>query len=137
MTKQAKRCDEIREMVRERRPDAGEREDLILAFGMVLEEFRELNPNMPVAQIQAFLMVALDIGLGMTEISEAIDIKNSTASRYLLEMGPRRIDGDGSFGLVDRGVDPQNTRKARYTLSRKGKRLIEAVVDHLKTQGRQ
>lgn len=108
-----------------------QRTNAIIALGRTLDEFRKLNPNMPVAQIQAFLMVALDMGLGMTEISDKTGIKNSTTSRYLLEMGPSRLEGDGAFGLVERGVDPQNTRKARYTLTRKGEKLLRAVVDIL------
>lgn len=105
-----------------------ERTQAIIALGRILDEFRNLNPNMPVAQIQAFLMVALDCGLGMSEISDKTGIKNSTTSRYLIELGASRLAGDGALGLVDRGVDPTNTRKASYTLTRKGKRVVEAVL---------
>lgn len=103
----------------------------IIALGRVLDEFRFLNPNMPVAQIQAFLMVALDTGPSMSDISTATGTKNSTTSRHLLELGPSRLDDDGAFGLVERRVDPQDERRARYLLTRKGKRLVAAVVSIL------
>jgi DNA-binding MarR family transcriptional regulator len=125
----------VEELVAERRPDAGERENILLNLGKVLDEFRSVSPNMPVSQIMAFLMVALDVGLGMSEVSDVIRVKNSTASRYLLELGPERLPGDGALGLIERGVDPQNTRKARYSLSRKGKRLIDDVVAELTNKG--
>lgn len=108
-----------------------ERTQAIIALGRILDEFRKINANMPVAQIQALLMVALDAGLGMSEISEHTGIKNSTTSRYLIELGARRLDGDGALGLVERGVDPMNTRKARYTLTAKGRRLVDAVLSIL------
>lgn len=105
-----------------------ERTQAIIALGRILDEFRKINPNMPVAQIQALLMVALDAGLGMSEISTITGIKNSTTSRYLIELGAPRLADDGALGLIDRGVDPTNTRKARYSLTRKGKRVVEAVL---------
>jgi DNA-binding MarR family transcriptional regulator len=105
-----------------------ERTQAIIALGRILDEFRKINPLMPVAQVQAFLMVALDTGQSMSEISDVLGIKNPTGSRYLMEMGPPRVDNDGAFGLVERGVDPQNTRRARYTLSKKGEKLVKAIV---------
>lgn len=105
-----------------------DRTSAIIAIGRILDEFRRLNPNMPVAQIQAFLLVALDDGHGMTEIAGKVDVKPSTASRYLLDMGIPRADDDGAYGLIERGIDPQNTRKARYTLTKKGQRLVQAIT---------
>lgn len=103
----------------------------IIMLGAVLDEFRKRNLNMPVAQIQAFLMVALDAGLGMTEIADATATKDSTTSRYLLEMGSCRIPNDGNMGLVERTVAPMDTRRARYKLTRKGKQLAQAIIDAL------
>jgi DNA-binding MarR family transcriptional regulator len=121
----------VEELVREQHHDVGEREATIIALCKVLDDFRSVNQTMPVSQILAFLLVSLDCNLGMSEISEALNIKNSTASRYLLELGPKRLEGDGSLSLIARGVDPQNTRKARYTLTSRGRRLIEDVLTHL------
>lgn len=111
-----------------------ERTQAIIALGRILDEFRRLNPNMPVAQIQAFLMVALDRGLGMTDISDNTGTKNSTASRYLLELGSSRLDGDGAFGLIERRVDPSDERRAPYRLTRKGKRVVEAINTILRAE---
>lgn len=103
----------------------------ILAIGRALDEFRLLSPTMPVAQIQAFLLVAIDERIGMTDVAELTGVKPSTASRYLLDLGVARTALDNAYDLLDRGVDPMNTRKARYTLTRKGKALVSRLVDSL------
>lgn len=112
-------------------PDAAK----IITFGRILDEFRKLDLNMPVAQIQAFLMVALDTGMGMSEISEAASVKTSTASRYLLEMGPPRIKGDGNMALIERSVDNIDTRRARYKLTPRGRKLVTAICKVLAEEG--
>jgi DNA-binding MarR family transcriptional regulator len=101
-----------------------DRSAAIIAVGRILDEFRRLNPNMPVAQIQAFLLVALDEGDGMTEIADKVDVKPSTASRYLIDLGSSAQD---TYGLINRGFDSTNVRKARYHLTDKGKRLVKAI----------
>lgn len=107
----------------------------IIALGRVLDEFRKRGLNMPVAQIQAFLIVCLDQGLGMSEIASATDTKDSTTSRYLLEMGPHRVPGDSNMQLVERSVDPMDTRRARYKLTKRGKALCDAICAALSTEG--
>lgn len=107
----------------------------IIALGRVLDEFRKRDLNMPVAQIQAFLMVALDAGLGMTEIANTTGTKESTTSRYLLEMGPPRLQGDSNLALVERSTDPMDTRRARYKLTRKGRQLADAICKALEETG--
>jgi DNA-binding MarR family transcriptional regulator len=107
----------------------------IIAFGRILDEFRKLNLNMPITQIQAFLMVALDTGMGMTEISEVAGIKPSTASRYLLEMGPPRQSGDDNMELVQRSADPDDIRKVVWVLTPKGRKLVKAICKILEAQG--
>jgi DNA-binding MarR family transcriptional regulator len=101
----------------------------IVALGRVLDEFRKLNPSMPVSQIQALLLVALDLPMGMGDYAERTGVKPSTASRYLLDLGPPRHPDDSAFGLIDRGVDPQEPRRARYTLSKRGKQLVKQILN--------
>lgn len=109
----------------------GGRTRSLVAISKALEEFRLLSPTMPVAQIQAFILVAIDERLGMSDVADMTGVKPSTASRYLLDLGIARTALDNSFGLLDRGIDPVNTRKARYTLTRRGKALINRLVDAL------
>lgn len=105
-----------------------QRKRFLILGGKILDEFRKLNPTMPVAQIQAFLLVALDSGRGMTELSEELSVKPSTASRYLLDLGERRLPDEKTYGLVERGVDKFDPRKANYRLTRKGKKLVDDIL---------
>jgi DNA-binding MarR family transcriptional regulator len=107
----------------------------IIVFGRILDEFRKLDLNMPVSQIQAFLMVALDTGMAMSDISECAGIKLSTTSRYLLEMGPPRQSGDANMELVKRSVDPDDNRKVVWVLTPKGRKLVKAICKILEVQG--
>ena len=104
-----------------------ERAARIIAVGKVLDEFRKLDPKMPIAQVQAFLLIALDSNMGMQDFAEMAGVRDSTASRYLLDLGAKRVDGDDALDLIIRGVDPTNPRRARYSLSRKGKALVAKI----------
>lgn len=106
-------------------------QEKLIALGEALDEFRKLNPMMPVAQIQAFILAALDSDMSMLDMADRIGVKKSTASRYLLDLGPPRSDDDPAYGLIERGVDPIEPRKARYTLSKRGKVLMRRIVQIL------
>lgn len=104
-----------------------------MAFGKALDEFRRLNPSMPVTQIQAFLMVVVDENdMSMSEFAKRSNLKISTTSRYLLDLGTPRHSEDTAYDLIVRGVDPTEPRRARYSLSRKGKALANRLSDILK-----
>lgn len=103
----------------------------IIALGKALDEFRKINPLMPVAEIQAFLMVALEHGHGMTEISDRIGMRQTTTSRWLIEMGDNRLEGDGALGLIQRTPVPTNLRRNNYSLTAKGKRMVVKILNAL------
>lgn len=103
-----------------------------MAFGKALDEFRRLNPSMPVSQVQAFLMVVVDEGdMSMTEFANRTGLKVSTTSRYLLDLGTPRHEEDTAYDLIVRGVDPLEPRRASYSLSRKGKALANRIASIL------
>ena len=104
------------------------RKATIDALCLALEEFRRLSPTMPVAQVQAFLLVALDETVSMTDVAELTGVRPSTASRYLLDLGVRRTQLDNAFGLLERGVDPMNTRRARYSLTKRGTLFVNRLI---------
>lgn len=111
--------------------DESKRRQVILAFGKALDEFRRINPTMPVAQIQAFLIAVVAEELSMSEIAERTGTKVSTTSRYLIDLGMPRTDEDTAYGLLERGMGVRDPRAASYQLSRKGKALVNRLVSTL------
>lgn len=115
--------------------DAGDdkRTRVLVAFGKCLDEFRKLNPTMPVAQIQAFLLAIIQEELSMSEIAQKTGTKVSTTSRYLIDLGLPRTDSDTAYGLLERSIDPMEPRRARYLMTRKSKAMVNRLVDTLMT----
>lgn len=111
--------------------DADKRRQVLAAFGKALDEFRRLNPTMPVAQIQTFLLAAIADELTMSEIAEKTGTKVSTTSRYLIDLGIPRTSEDTAYGLLERGMGVRDPRAASYQMSRKGKALVNRLVSTL------
>lgn len=93
-----------------------------------ITKMRQLSPTMPVAQLQMFLLVALNEGASLTELSEKADMRKSTASRYLLDLSDKTRTGGEGYDLVTREADPEELRKNMYALTAKGLRLLKAMV---------
>ena len=94
-----------------------------------MTRFRELSPTMPVSEVQMFLMVALNEGASLTELCELLDMKKSTASRYLLNLSDKTRTGDSGYGLISRESDPNELRRNMYGLTAKGRRMVQRLVD--------
>ena len=88
-----------------------------------------IDPLVPTQLVQAFLTVAMEEGMTLTEISERLGTNLSTASRQLLDLGERNRKMEPGYMLVNRIVDPNNLRVNRYTLTPKGKLLVNQLVD--------
>lgn len=88
-----------------------------------------IDPLVPTQMVQAFLTVAANEGCTLTEISEKLGTNLSTASRQLLDLSDRNRKMEEGYKLVERNTDPANLRVNRYTLTRKGKLLIDELVD--------
>jgi DNA-binding MarR family transcriptional regulator len=88
-----------------------------------------IDPLVPTQLVQAFLTVALEEGMTLTDIAEKLGTNLSTASRQLLDLGERNRKMEPGYMLVNRVVDPNNLRVNRYTLTPKGKLLVDELVD--------
>lgn len=98
------------------------------AFYNAISQMRELSATMPVAELQMFLLVALNEGASLTELCELADMKKSTGSRYLLDLSDKTRAGTPGYGLVTREVDPAELRKNMYALTAKGRSLIKSMT---------
>lgn len=92
-----------------------------------LAKLREISPHMPISEAQMFIAVALNEGASLTELSEALDLKKSSASRYLLNLSDRTRAGENGYGVVSRETDPQELRKNMYALTAKGRSILNSM----------
>ena len=97
---------------------------LVRVFGLL----REISPTMPVQIAQSFVVVAMNEGKSVGELATIAGAKQSTMSRHLLDLGDRNRQGQEGFGLVTRGIDPTELRRTQYTLSPKGKVLLDTLT---------
>ena len=104
----------------------------IRAVYVAMGKFRELNTSMPVGAVMTFLAVALNEGSSLTELSTFMDMKKSTAGRYLLDLSTKTRSGDDGYGLVIREQDPAELRRNMYTLSPKGRVLLRDMIGAVK-----
>lgn len=88
-----------------------------------------IDPLVPTQMVQAFLTVAANEGCTLTEIADRLETNLSTASRQLLDLGDRNRKMQEGYKLIDRETDPMNLRVNRYTLTRKGRMLIDQLVE--------
>jgi hypothetical protein len=101
----------------------------------ITRAFRELSPTIPVAYMEAFLVVCLKPGLGATDYMKDMGTIQPVMSRMLLHLGnkERRKELDESgFQLIDSVPDRADLRRHRSYLTVKGKRLLNRVVGYTK-----
>lgn len=101
----------------------------IQALYRALLQMRDLSATMPVAELQMFLLVAVNEGASLTELCEIAGMRKSTASRYLLDLSDKTRTGAAGYGLVTREPDPADFRRNMYALTPKGRNLIKAMID--------
>jgi DNA-binding MarR family transcriptional regulator len=89
-----------------------------------LEEFRILDPEVKVSQVQTVLLVALYEGLSLGELAAKVGIQQSTASRRLIDLSNTARAGNKGLGLVIREPHPEEMRRNQYTLSERGRELL-------------
>lgn len=98
------------------------------AISDALSHFRELSPTMPVGEISIFLTAALNEGSSLKELAELSDMRQSTASRYLLNLSDKTRKGDAGYQLLSRESDPDELRRNMYSLTARGRKVIAKLV---------
>ncbi len=91
-----------------------------------------ISPVVPVQIVQAFMAVALNEGLSLTEIAQSCGGNLSTASRHIIDLSDRNRKKEQGYGLVYRTEDAMEIRKNNYFLTPKGKLLASQLIDILK-----
>lgn len=97
-----------------------------------LEVFRTIRPTMPLQYVVAFLLVAMEEGLSVSEYAERAGVSLSVMSRHLLDIGERNRHMEKGFGLIEYRPHPMELRKHEVFLTPRGKALVHQITRHLK-----
>lgn len=111
---------------------------ILRAMIEITSAFRELSPTIPVAYMEAFLVVCLKPGGGSTDYMKDMGTIQPIMSRMLLTLGnkERRKPADESgYKLVETSPDPLDMRRNRTFLTAKGKTLLNRVVRQIQRLG--
>ena len=83
---------------------------------------------MAIQQAYAFLLVALEGGLGVQEYAAHAGTTQTVMSRILSALGPRSRGRQGGFGFVHQAIDTEDIRKHQTFLTAKGKTVIREIA---------
>lgn len=92
-----------------------------------LGAFQTIDSNMPIQIAVSFLTVALNEGKSLREYGELLDAAQSTMSRHLLDLGPRNRKKEPGFGLIEQRSSDDDMRRNVYTLTAKGRALVQTL----------
>lgn len=84
--------------------------------------------HMNAAEMQIFLHTAIHPGITMKQLAEQVEIAQSETSRIVTKF--QTINGEG-YGLLRAEEDPHERRRKIVTLTPKGDRLAERIVELL------
>lgn len=96
-----------------------------------LEPFKTIRGTMPLQYVTAFLLVAEQEGLGVSDYATRAGVSISVMSRHLLDIGERNRNMEEGFGLVTYRANPMELRKHEYMLTDKGHALLHQITRHM------
>ncbi|HYD98556.1 MAG TPA: MarR family winged helix-turn-helix transcriptional regulator [Alphaproteobacteria bacterium] len=90
----------------------------------VLEEFRKLDPDMPIQYALSFLTLAQGENLSIRELAERLGIAQSSASRNVAALSEWHSFAKPGHHLVVAREDPRERRRKIVSLTAKGEHLL-------------
>jgi DNA-binding MarR family transcriptional regulator len=101
--------------------------DEITLVVRVLEEFRRLDPDLPIQYALSFLTIAQHEGMSMGELAQHLGIAQSSASRNIAALSKWHSFGKAGHDLVEAHEDPRERRRKLVQLTPKGQRLVKIL----------
>jgi DNA-binding MarR family transcriptional regulator len=119
----------------------------IRTLGLVLQEFRIIEPDLPASYAAIIVYVArFEAERGESpsvgDISNGLGMARPAVSRATLALSSRRLGGNNAredrpegarkaLGILERAPDDIDLRMMRCTLTAKGRALLVRLIDHL------
>lgn len=94
----------------------------------VVTQFRDLDSEMPVQQMQVLCWVALNEGKTQRDLRTSLDMPSSTSSRNIAALSKVHRLGKEGLGLIDFVDDPEDRRAKRLWLTPKGRAFINKLL---------
>lgn len=101
----------------------------------IFEEFKRLDPEMPLQQMITLLQVAAYEGISLSELSEKVGNATSSTSRNVGILGEYGRGKSSGLNVVKAVTDPTDRRKQLVYLTAKGEEFIDRLL-HLVDSGR-
>jgi len=111
-------------------PGASSRDEIAILM-RILEEFRKLDPDLPIQYALSFLTLASNEGLSLGELATRLGIAQSSASRNVAALSEWHSFGKPGLDLVEAKEDPRERRRKLVTLTPKGHALVATLREIL------
>jgi DNA-binding MarR family transcriptional regulator len=95
---------------------------------LFMDALRAIRRTMPMQHAYAFLLVALEEGLGVQEYAERAGVTQAVMTRILFALSSRGRRREPGYGLVQQAVDLRDSRRHQTFLTVKGKALTHEIV---------
>lgn len=89
-----------------------------------LKPFKALRASMPLQYVMAFLQVALEEGLTVTEYAKRANTSQSLMTRHLADVGETNRYHEQGFGLVEQFDNVMDRRERLIRLTAKGRHVV-------------
>jgi len=93
----------------------------------LMEEFRQLEPDLPAQVIHAFLVIAAHPGCTYAELKDRAGMSKTSVGRAVQYLGTTHRLGKKGLALVHVKSSPTDARTKHCYLTAKGERLVERI----------
>lgn len=95
---------------------------------MILDEFRKVNPEMPLQQALTILTIAMEPGLTVSDVAKKAGLTLASVSRHLEALGPHNPSKGVGLGLVAYDYSPTDRRAKVVSLTAAGLRSVRSLI---------
>jgi DNA-binding MarR family transcriptional regulator len=111
---------------------SAEQRALLKSQLLAFKPFRSVRETMPLQYVTAFLLVATEENLNVTEYAKRAGTSQSLMTRHLLDLGEVNRHHEQGFGLVEAYDDFMDRRNRLIRLSTKGRHVVWEMCEAFK-----